>query len=283
MVPVQNLKRYSFKGTLSHSKTFGTALVQPESLYRVPQYIKDQGGTSYCTAFARSGAGSYLYGREMSEEFQTAKEGELAGTPIFNGADPNVADQTIADYGFLPKEQSPLSFQKDGWNTPALWQNYPPTLDGQAIMHCPGLPYNVYPDYQSIKAALIAGASENATVVVNGYWWSTWQNPIGGIVPKPTGSPISRHSWLIIDYKKMSDGVERLVMQLSQGKGFGDGGILYCDEVAFNEAFKYPAYNGLGATISRLEGASPVQTQIHILQRLIMKLGELLAIMRLKI
>jgi hypothetical protein len=284
MVPIkQNVRRFSHKGTYSLSKTFGAPLVIPPTLGRIPKYIKDQGETNYCTAFARSAAGSYLYGREMSEEYLTAKEGEVIGAPIFMGADPASADTAVANYGFLPKEQSPFSFEKDGWTVPAFWNSYPPALDGQAIVHCPGQPYNVYPDYQSIKNALISGNGENAIVTVNGYWYGTWQNPIGGILPTPTGSPVSRHSWDVIDYKICSDGVERLVMQLSQGTSWGDGGILYADEECLNTAFKNPALNGLGATQFRLEGATPIQTQIHTLQLLIMKLGELLAILRLQI
>lgn len=280
-VPIQKVARYTHKGTLSHSKTFGAPLAAPESLYRVPQYIKDQGGTNYCTAAARSAAGSYLYGREMSFEYLTAKEGEVLGQPIFMGTDPNTADTAVANYGFLPDEQSPFNFQKDGWTAPAFWNTYPPALDGQAIVNCPGQPYNVYPDYDAIKAALISGAAENSIVIANGFWYANW-NASGAILQAPVGSPITRHSYTFIDFKTVS-GTEYLIGQLSQGKNFGDNGVLYFSKEVLNAAFASPAYNGLGCTIFRKEGATPIQTKIKALQRLVILLGELLSMLKLKV
>lgn len=273
-IPIQKVRRFTHKRTLSHSKTFGAVTAVP-TLNRTANYIKDQGTTNYCTAAARSTAGSYLFGHEMSFEFQTAKEGQVAGQPIFDGADPNTADVAAEEYGFLPDEQSPLKFNTNGWQIPAEWHLYPAALDGQAIVNAKFAPYNVYPDYQSIKNALISGMEDNAIVIANGFWYREWQNPIGGIIPPPTTSPITRHSYAFIDFKICPDGVERLVAQLSQGTGFGDGGLIYMDENTVNTAFKYPAFNGLGCTIYRKGMANPVQTKIALLQKLVILLGEL--------
>lgn len=275
-VPVQNLKRYNLRGTLSHKKTFGSPIAAPATLGRTAAFLRNQGTTNYCTAAARSAAGSYLYKNNMSFEYMTAKEGEVAGSPIFNGADPSAADAAIAQYGFLPTQSSPHNFGIEGWNTPAIWQNYPPALDGIAILNCPGTPYNVYPDYASIKAALISGVSENAVVVANGFWYGEWNYPTDGKVVAPFTSPITRHSYLFIDFRMFPDGVERLVAQLSQGTSFGENGLIYMDQPTVDKAFKYPSLNGLGCTISRLEGATPIQTHISQIQAMIMKLGELL-------
>lgn len=274
MVPIQKLKRFNLRGQFSHNKTFGAPAVSPLTIGRTAKFIKDQGYTNYCTAAARSVAASYFHDKEMSFEYMTAKEGEEGGTPIYQGADPNIADRACANYGFLPAERSPLTFQQDGWLTPAEWQRYAPELDGEAITYSIGLPYNVYPDFQSIKNALVMGTPENAVVVANGFWYDTWNNAVNGIVPVPATAPITRHSYLFIDFTTIN-GQEYLVAQLSQGKNYGNGGLLFMSEEVVNTAFKYPAWNGLGCTIFRKAGADRVQTQINVLTRLVLLLGEM--------
>ncbi len=274
MIPIQKVRRFNLRGQYSHAKTFGAPINSPPTLGRIAKYIKDQGTTSYCTAAARSTAASYIHGREMSFEYQTAKEGEEVGAPIWNGTDPNSADRVSQDYGFLPQELSPFMFAVHGWRDPADWKNYAPELDGKSITYTLGLPFNVYPSFQAIKDALISGTDENATVVANGYWYPSWNNPVGGYVPVPADKSSTRHSYLFIDYITMN-GEEYLIAQLSQGTSFGNGGLVFMTEEVVNTAFKYPAWNGLGCTIYRKGGANPVQTQIDALTRLVLLLGEL--------
>lgn len=280
MVPIQKIKRFIHKGSLSHSKTFGSVSQLPTTLGRIAKYFKDQSMTNYCTAAARSTAGSYLWEEEMSFEFQTAKEGEVAGQPIFIGADPNTADKASEEYGFLPQTLSPLSFVSDGWTKPALWQNYPAILDTEAYAYTGFSPFNVYPDYNSIKQALFQGKDENAVVIANGFWYNNFNTGVS-ILPMPD-SAISRHSWLFIDWKQIG-GKEYLVAQLSQGIDEFDGGLLYFSEEVLNAAFKYPAWNGLGATIYRKGGTNPIQTTIGYYQQLIVALGEIYSILKEKL
>lgn len=281
----QRLGRYHrHSGLFSHENTFGNALSFPATLGRTPQYIKDQQNSDYCTAAARSAAASYLLGRDISFEYQTAKEGELNNTPIYNGTTPNIADGVGTNYGYLPDEQSPLHFATDGWIKPAIWQNYPPTLDGQAIVNAQGQPFDVNPDYVSIKSALLQGNLDNAVVVANGFWYNSWNNSVGGIVPVPTDEPITRHSYCIIDFRMFPDGVERLVAQLSQGTSFGDNGLIYMSEDAVNTAFAQPILNGIGTEITRKgTGATAVQLEVSALQKAVQYLGELLTQLELRI
>lgn len=257
----QRLKRYKFAGKESHRKAFGTALIAPPTLGRKAKYIKDQSFSNYCTAAARSAAGSYLFGREMSFEYQTAKEGQVSGMPISMGTSPQIADDASTTYGFLPDEQSPMHFQQQGWQQPAEWQLYPKNLDGQAIAFIPAQPYNVFPDYDSIKSALIQANDDNGVVIANGFWWDNW-NSGASVLPLPYGSPSTRHDYLFIDYETQSDGVERLVLQLSQGTEFGSGGLLYASKEVINAAWKYPAYNGIGCEVFRLADGDPTPAQL---------------------
>jgi hypothetical protein len=219
----------------------------------------------------------------MSVEYQTAKEGELNNTPIYNGTTPNIADGVGPNYGYLPEEQSPLHFATDGWIKPAVWQNYPPTLDGQAIVNAQGQPFDVWCDYDSIKGALMQGKDDNAVVVANGFWYQEWQNSVNGIVPVPTSAPITRHSYDFIDWKTIN-GTEYLVAQLSQGTSFGDNGLIYMSRDVINAAWANPVFNGIGCSITRKgTGATPVQIQLSAMKKAVQYLGELLTLMGAKI
>lgn len=266
----------------SHENTFGSSVALPATLGRTPRYIKDQGLSDYCTAAARSAAGSYLFGREMSFEYQTAKEGEEAGSPIYNGAQPNLADEACVDYGFLPDEQCPLKFTQDGWINPAEWQNYPPALDGQAIVNNVGRPFDVAPEFDSIKSALFQGKAENAVVIANGFWYDEWNSPRYGIVPTPKTAPLTRHDYIFIDWKTI-EGTEYLIAQLSQGTGFGDGSLIYMTREAIQVAFAGPLFNGVGCEIFRLgTGATPIQIELSKLQKVVQLLGEWLTRLSIK-
>ncbi len=283
-VPDSRMGRYHrHKGLISHENTFGSSLVFPVTLGRTPQYIKDQQNSDYCTAAARSAAASYLLGKEVSFEYQTAKEGELNNSPIYNGTTPNIADGVGSNYGYLPDEQSPLHFLTDGWIKPAEWQNYPPTLDGQAIVNAQGQPFDVNPDYDSIKSALLQGSLDNAVVVANGFWYNEWQNPAAGIVPTPSNSPLTRHSYIFIDWRTIGT-TEYLVAQLSQGPYFGDGGLFYMSKAVVNTAFANPNFNGIGCSITRKgTGASPIQLELNALMKAIQYIGEWLSYLGVKV
>lgn len=268
----QKIGRYKLKGALSHNKTFGAPAILPPTLNRTPRFVKDQGFSNYCTAAARSAAASYFFGSEMSFEYMTAKEGQVAGTPIYNGANPNTADTAGEEYGFLPQGLCPLSFKEDGWSVPADWRNYNKSLDEDAVENTM-VPFNVYPDYQSIKAALVSGNPDNAVVVANGFWYQEF-NDSGALLPVPKQQPISRHSYIFIDYKTIH-GTEYLVAQLSQGTDFGYNGVFYMSEECVNYIFSNPSFNGLGCTIGRKGVPNPIQTKISLLHRLVDALGRL--------
>ncbi len=281
-VPIQNLKRFSHKATFSHRKTFGTALAPLAplaTLGRQIRYIRDQQNSNYCTAAARSAAGSYLWGLDMSFEYQTAKEGQVAGAPIFQGADPAAADRASEEYGFLLELNCPLKFETNGWLQCADWTNYPAGLDQQASAYTGFAPYNVYPDYDSIKEALLTGNDDGGVVIVNGFWYDNWQSGMS-ILPMPI-TKVTRHSYLIVDWKSI-DGTEYLVAQLSQGTSWGDGGLLYMSKPVVNAAFAYPAFNGIGCTIYRKGHGNDIQTEITLFQQVISLCGEILAMLRLR-
>jgi hypothetical protein len=241
--------------------------------------IKDQGTTSYCTAYASTSASEYQEGIELSEEYTTAKEGEIQGTPIFNGTDPRTALTSGVKYGYLPKEQSPMNFFRDGWEQPAFWMNYPAVLDGQAITHRKDSYYSVTKTYQGIKEALFQAKNENGVVIICGRWFAEWNNPIGGIVPTPASPNITLHAYIAYDWVMCADGVERLKCQLSQGASFGDGGVLYLSPACITATFGN-AWAGTGAFIFRDDtGQTNQAEEIAFYRQLIGLLQNILALL----
>lgn len=282
-VAPQKLKRVPFdKRYYSHARTFGApAISLPAEFTYTPISIKDQGYTSYCTAFSTTAASEYQEGIELSEEYTTAKIGEVAGAPIIDGAQPTDALTSGIDYGYLPKEQSPLSFERDGWTFPADWRNFPPILDGQSIMHRKDSYYKVSPTYDKIKEAIFQAREDKGVVVAMGFWYSNF-NEVGtsGIVTIPVSSPITRHAYLYTGWKVIN-GTEYLVAQLSQGKGYGDGGLLYFSREVINAAWKNALFNGIGCFIYRDDtGQHTEEVLTKKYYRLIDLLGQLLDLLR---
>lgn len=282
VVAIQKLRKVTFdKRDYAHEKTFGAPAVPlPATLGRHPQWIKDQGTTSYCTAFASTSASEYQEGIQLSEEYTTAKEGQILGTPIYNGADPRTALKNGVDNGYLPHEQSPLFFPRDGWMTPADWNNYPSNLAGQALAHRKDSYYSVTKTYQGIKNALFQAKEEDGVVIIFGKWYSEWNNPIGGIVPTPGSTYITLHAYVAYDWVVCTDGVERLKCQLSQGTSFGDNGTLYlspdCIKATFGNSF-----SGTGAYIFRDDKGQEDETiDPSALEKILGLLLNILALLR---
>lgn len=277
-VAIQRLRKISFDARdYSHAQTFGSVAGLPPTLGRIPQKIKDQGTTSYCTAFATTTASEWQEGIELAEEYTTAKEGEIQGTPIFNGTQPRIALTSGTKYGYLPKEQSPQLFSRDGWINPAIWMNYPAALDGQAITHRKDSYYSVTKTYEGIKQALYLAREEDGVVIICGRWFGEWNNPIGGIVPTPTSTYMTLHAYIAYDWIMCADGIERLKCQLSQGTGFGDGGVLYLSKECVDATFGN-AWAGTGAYIFRDDNGQLNQPdEIALLTQLLGILRNLLA------
>lgn len=277
-VSIQKLRKVRFdKRDYSHRHTFGAPLTPlPATLGRKTKWIKDQGTTSYCTAFSTTTASEFQEGIQLSEEYTTAMEGMILGYPITGGADPRTALSNGTENGYLPKEQSPLSFPKDGWTVPADWRNYPTNLAGQAISHRKDSYYSVQKTYKGVKDALFQARNENGVVIVFGKWFAEWNNPIGGLVPVPTQPYITLHAYIMYDWETGVDGVERMKCQLSQGSGYGDGGTLYLSPECVAATFGN-SWSGTGAYIFRDDtGQNNVPFKISVLQQLIGKLQNLL-------
>lgn len=248
----------------SHYKSFnyGSLSLPKTGLGRTPLSIKDQGESQFCTAFTVAEAIENQTGIIMSPEYQTAKEGQIKGSPIFSGTDPLTALKSGRSYGALPQRKSPLTFHENGFQLPAQWQQYPTALDINAFEYRRPSFYSVTagnPDdldtYSAIQLGLWDARDDKAPVMAAGFWYEAWQE-IGsdGILPMPKTSPITRHMYTILDWE------ERGLKILShQGTNYGNGGIAYMPEPVVNEVFRNLEMNGLGLYIYRSTKAPFIQ------------------------
>lgn len=242
------------------SKRLFGGLTFPDFMLDI-QGIKDQKDSDFCTAFCTSEAIGNQVGIPMSAEYQTAQIGKLAGAPIFGGADPKLALKA-GTIGCLPQTNSPFSFERDGFQTPALWQSYNANLDPIAALYKRAGWYNVlfggpndYDAYDMTCLALNDARADNAPIMGFGFWYNEWteaaNNPAcKGIMPVPT-TPVSRHAYLSAVGLQTIGGEQKIVAQLSQGEDFGDKGLCYYGRDAWNAAWQDPVKNQIGMYIYR--------------------------------
>lgn len=243
------------------------------------QGINDQAQSEFCTGYTVSEAIGIQVGIPMSPEWQTAQIGKVSGAPIFNGADPKMALKS-GTISALPKDKSPVTFEKDGWTTPAIWGTWPTFLDAIAAQYKRAGWYNVLfggpDDFDAFDMSCLAlndAKSDNAPIMAFAYWYAEWndaalgtrsfQNPDGswtlevnpagktGIMPVPTRPPQSRHAYLSAVGLKTINGIQHIIAQLSQGEEYGDSGLLYFSRETWNYAWKNPVQNQIGMYIYR--------------------------------
>jgi hypothetical protein len=249
------------------NRLFGSPLTFPD--FRIPiAAINDQKYSDFCAAETVSEAIGNKVGIAMSPEYQTALIGYLTGAPIFNGADPKIALKS-GTVGCLPKDKSPYTFEHDGFQKPAYFENYDPSLATEAAKYKRVGYYNVLfggPDdadaYDMTRMAandarLDAEADNEIPppIMGFGFWYQEFNvaalNPAcKGIMPMP-GQPISRHAYLAVNGLETIGGEQKIVAQLSQGPNFGDEGVLYFGRAQWNAIWADPINNQIGMYIYR--------------------------------
>lgn len=250
-----NHKKAVSKGLFGSIKD-ETVILPIQGLGRKPLAIKDQKTSNYCTGFNVSSSSEYQEKIILSPEYQTAKIGQVAGKPIYNGADPRDAMKSATKFGSLPFDKSPLNFVKDGWEKPADWNNYKTELDSLASIHKKKSYFSVtwgFPDdldaFESARLALWVSNKDNGVIMVFGFWYNEF-NQVGqnGVVITPASEPITRHAYIVYDWCEIN-GKTYLKAQLSQGTGYGDGGTLYMSREAFNKSMRRGRADGVGMYI----------------------------------
>jgi len=230
----------------NHAKIFGAPAL-PElpknGLGRKPGFIYDQGNTQYCTAYATAGASSFQEGVTLSPEWQAAKTGQVAGAPIFRGADLRDGLKSAILFGSIEQKDCPYTLKADGEDKVGRWQNYPGELTKKGLQHVKEGFYDVkngpYDTFDNIRSALFSAKDKNGVAIVGTPWYDSWniEESKKNVVPTPAFGEKTylAHAWVIYDFDDTY-----LYAQLSSGLDMGDKGVLRFTRETVNLAFKEP-------------------------------------------
>lgn len=266
--PISHNRRKDWKHKNRASRLlFGTTNPKslPLTLGRIPLPVEDQNITSLCTEMGSSKAGGYLWGVDMSPDFQGAAESRYAGAAILNGTDPKTTMNTAVLTGFLPKPLAPYTLAQDGEIVTTDWTKYSPALWMVAAKYAISAWLDISEDatdiFDSIRIALYDSQAEGAVVQVFGNWYQEWSdagNARKSDMPMPMRPPIALHDYIFIDFVEY-DGVQKVKAQLSSGTDFGENGFLYFERDVINFAFKNMVEDGTGLYIYRKSDARLAQ------------------------
>lgn len=250
-----DLKRHFFR---SHHKYFGSihpSNLPANGLQRAVMGVTDQLESNLCTGFGEAVSNSYEQGTNMSPEWQCAAESEYIGSEIIGGADAVPSIQASSLNGSLPRAYVPAGFTLPikGAEWVCNWRNWAPSLWSVASRYLPGIPYVVdgpYDIFDNGCSALVTAYADNKSVIkVFGPWFASWneQAQIAGsngvlFNPPVDEKPVATHRWNIIDFVP-SNGDFLLKAHMTQGTGFGAGGIVYFDRATINSIFSNTSYN----------------------------------------
>lgn len=228
----------------SHSKLFGTAdlsQLPKEGLGRKPISIKNQGFTSFCTAFSTACGREYQEGIELSPEYQVALISQVVGSPILNGADGRDALKALTAFGSLPQADAPYRLGDKSPEFIANLSNWPTDRLVKAGDHKAQAFFTVdgpYDAFDNIRTALMAGKDENQVVYVFGKWFTSWNsNGVRKLIKESVGGN-SLHAYVIFDFGQLDD-EDCVKVQQTYGTAAGDQGIQYLSREAVNAAFAY--------------------------------------------
>lgn len=148
------------------------------------------------------------------------------------------------------------------------------TTDQQALTHRRGKPYSVQPINGDLFMGMISAMSvSNESISFGSTWYQSFDRPINGIVPAPTG-PTSGHNWKICGLKTIN-GTPYLIAKPWLGAGWGDRGFCYFSREILNklggEAFTFSKATAVDTLVTRY---TLMETLLSYLQRLLASMGK---------
>ncbi len=209
----------------------------------IPRFIKDQGATDYCTAFASAAVSEDQEGVDLDPYYQFYLGKIIQGEPESWGCDLISMAKSLTKHGSLERKLSPVSLEtpRETILDPKTWDKV--DLEGvechkkASFMIVTG-PYDIF---DNIRATLwkskVLGLNQS---IFTGVVWATeWgESPDGIIDVGHLGQ--SGHAFKIYG-TSIKKGKVMLKAQLSNGPKFGDEGMFYFSREVVNEQFQYEA------------------------------------------
>jgi len=230
----------------SFGKAFGTIdlkEIPANFVVAEPLKIEDQKETDFCAGEASSSVSEDQEGVDLCPLYAFAKIKQIMGDWRGWGADLRSTCKAAVKFGFIKKEDSPFTLEKER-DFLANWQNWPKALDDYALEHRKKSYFKPdgYPEtFDSFRAALWQNREVKRSVLTGVRWRSDWESAKRGIIPNFPSTPLFGHALKIFGQKDIM-GEPYLMAQLSNGRGIGDFGIFYFSREVINRDFTYGAY-----------------------------------------
>lgn len=207
-----------------------------------PLFIKDQGDTDYCSAYAVTSVSEDQEFTELLPEYQFFRTKQIAGNPEDWGADLRSACKSAVKFGSLPIVMNKKGLTRDQVLDKDNWEEY---YLFEAMKYRKGSYFSVngpYDTFDNMRLALWQHRNDKCTIVTGAKWRYQWINAPGGVIQKDDFEGGFGHAFKIFGQKIINDELH-LMAQLSNGVNVGDNGIFYFSrEVVNRELGKYGAF-----------------------------------------
>ncbi len=221
-------------------------LPDPKTLppdFNVPStsFVKDQGFSDYCSAYASTAVSEDQELIELSPEFQFFCTKQIEGNSDF-GADLRDAAKSFVKYGSLEKHLTNFNCYSSRQQIldPKSWT---PDQIASAKKHLKASYIKVigpYDAFDNVRCTMAYFKDDFRSVFTGIDWCREWLSSIGGII-NAQGTVISGHAFKVKGWKTIG-GIPYMKCQLSSGVSEGDGGYFYMTREIFNKTVPYGAF-----------------------------------------
>lgn len=204
-------------------------------------FIKDQGETDMCTAYALCAVSEDQELVELNPFYTFGKIKQIMGEWESWGADLRSACKAAVDYGFLAVEGKLKVPDGDDRDNAANWENWPEDSDQKAARHKKQAFFGVdgqYDTFDNIRATLWRNRDEERSVFAGCAWRREWTGANEGIIPIVYGENGFGHAFKVFGWRKIN-GEIYLHAQLSNGTHIGNGGLFLFPREVVNREFTY--------------------------------------------
>lgn len=204
-------------------------------------YILDQGGTDFCSAYAGTYISSDQEEVALSPEYQFAKTKEIEGNPESWGANLRSACKSFLA-GSIPQEDWDHYFGKEArldrsvvpyvTKHPKEWANLAKKYAKGSYWAITGR--EAKDMFDSIVLALWVNRKERGGAVAGLEWKAPWLSETGGIIKTIYPEQGFGHAINLVGVKYI-EGVPYIKARLSSGPGVGDKGFFYISREVINK------------------------------------------------
>lgn len=207
-------------------------------------FIKDQGGSDFCTGYALAAVSEDQEGVELDPAFLFAMIKREMGN-IAWGGDLRTGCKVAQKVGAIEVGQNPDDFGRKSRDFVANWNNW--KLDLLLPLASKRLKKSYfkvggqYDTFDNLRVALWSNKEAKRSIYTGCTWRPGWMGAKGGVIPSRVVVGGVGHAFKVCG-QKIIKGVPHLVVQNSYNTDTGDGGLFYFPREVVNREFNFGAY-----------------------------------------